>query len=455
MSSSPDAPPLLSFPPRVNFRPPTATRALLISMAVYFAMAQIAGGTGNLAVLVAFGANFGPLVEAGDTWRLVTSIFLHAGWIHLALNGWALYVLGRNVEAFYGAWKLLAIFLLSGLLGSIASARFSHAISVGASGGIFGLLGASVVFAFRWREKLRSMLLSRVTRVMGTALLPWVALNLALGVLVPRIDMAAHLGGLVGGVLLGMVLVPDALGEADGPKLPFPRVVASVCASLLIVSFASAASNIFRMRGQEGPILDPRVVPALMELDRPDALHTLDDALARTPDDPALLLARADVRAAARNWHEAAADYRRVLRLSPDDVRALNNLAWLLLEEAPESMRDRAEAERFSARAAQLSPADPYILGTYGAARLRAGAPEDAVRLLERALAVPRPAEDEATDRYLLAIARANAGRAAEARQALDKARAEEPVNAYRAEAESAIAAAESTAAETQRAPAP
>src|SRR5262249_4273815 len=159
----------------------------------------------------------------------------------------------------------------------IASARFSHAISVGASGGIFGLLGASVVFAFRWREKLRSMFLSRVTRVMGTALLPWVGLNLALGVLVPRIDIAAHLGGLLGGALLAVVLVPDALDEAVGPKPPFPRLIASVCASLLLVSFAAAGTNIFRMRGQEGPILDPRVVAALMDMDRHDALRTLDD----------------------------------------------------------------------------------------------------------------------------------------------------------------------------------
>jgi tetratricopeptide (TPR) repeat protein len=364
-------------------------------------------------------------------------------------------VLGRNVEAFYGAWKLLGIFLISGLLGSIASARFSHAISVGASGGIFGLLGASVVFAFRWRAKLRSMLLSRVTRVMGTALLPWVGLNLALGVLVPRIDIAAHVGGLLGGALLAVVLVPDALDEADGPKVPFPRLIASVCASLLLVSFAAAGTNIFRMRGQEGPILDPRVVAALMDMDRHDALRTLDDALEQTPDDPSLLMARANLRTAARNWHEAASDYRHVLRLSPDDGRALNNLAWLLLEEAPESMRDRAEAESLAAKAAQVMPEDPYVNGTYATARLRAGAYAAAVPLFEKALAVARPAEDESTDRYLLAVAYAKLGRTEEAGQALAKAKSEDPANPYRPEAESTLTAAGSGAAETQRAPAP
>ena len=453
MSSGPVAAPLLPPPPFVRLRPPTATRALLVGMVVYFTMATIAGGSDNLAALVAFGANYGPLVAEGDTWRLVASIFLHANLLHLALNAWALYVLGRNVEAFYGPWKLVAVFLLSGLAGSIASAQFSHAISVGASGGIFGLLGASIVFAFRWRAKLASVFLGRATRVMGTALLPWVALNLALGVLVPRIDIAAHLGGLVGGALLALVLNPDALSEVGGPRAAFPRLLVSLCMSLLLVSFAAAGQNIFRMRGEEGPILDPRVVPSLLEADRKDALQTLDDALARTPDDPALLLARADVQAAAHHWREAVSDYRKALALLPDEAHALNNLAWLLLEEAPESMRNRVEAESLAARAAKLTPNDPYVLGTYGAARLRNGDATEAAQLLGRALATSRPAAEEATDRYLYAIALAKSGRPDEAREALKKAQEQDPENAYRVEAESALAGAAS--ADTQKAPAP
>ena len=72
-------------PRAVRLRPPRATVALLVGMGVYFAMTEIAGGSGNLAVLVAFGANFGPLVAAGESWRLVASIFLHAGLLHLAV----------------------------------------------------------------------------------------------------------------------------------------------------------------------------------------------------------------------------------------------------------------------------------------------------------------------------------------------------------------------------------
>jgi predicted Zn-dependent protease len=115
-------------------------------------------------------------------------------------------------------------------------------------------------------------------------------------------------------------------------------------------------------------------------------------------------------------------------------------------------MRNRVEAESLAARAATLAPDDPYVLGTYGAARLRTGDPAHAAELLGRALAKSRPAAEEATDRYLYAIALAKGGRPGESREALDKARKQDSESAYRAEAESALAAA---SAETQKAPAP
>jgi membrane associated rhomboid family serine protease/Flp pilus assembly protein TadD len=440
---------ILSVVPRL--RPPTVTVALLVAMCVVFAMATIAGGSSDLAVLVAFGANFGPLVTAGDTWRLVASIFLHAGALHLVLNAWALFVLGRNLEAFYGPWRFLAIFLLSGLAGAAASAWISQAISVGASGGIFGLLGASIVFAFRWRATLPR----RVVRTMGTALLPWVALNVVLGFLIPRIDIAAHLGGLVAGAVLAAVIVPDVIREARGLAPPIPRMLTSLCASLLIVAAFSAGENIFRMRGPDGAVLDPRVVAALAEMDRESALANLHDALEREPNNRELLSARADLQVVAGNWEQAVADYRAALAVMPDDARALNNLAWLLLEEAPEAHRDRAEAARLAARAAELAPDDPYVLGTLGVVRLREGELPAATALLEHAVAAERPRHEQASDHFLLAVAYARSGRPREARRALRDGLRADADNRYRAEAESAVAAADPAAGPTQSAPAP
>jgi rhomboid protease GluP len=392
-------------------------------------MSWIAGGPENIAVVLAFGANYGPLVADGDLWRLVTSIFLHGGFLHLLLNAYALFFLGRNLEAFYGAWGLFVLFLGSGVAGSIASASLSNNISVGASGGIFGLLGASLVFAFRHR----GLLPKRVVTIMGTALVPWVVLNLVTGYFLPIVDINAHWGGLVGGALLAFVIPPVALEEALGRPAPAtPRFLASLCLSLFIVSFAAAAQNIFVLRGESGAILDPRVATGL-----PDT--NLDGAIERSPDDTRLLSMRAQREVASGDWIEAIRDYQRILDLNPQDADALNNLAWLLLEEAPEELRNRSEAGRLAERAVALDPENAYVLGTYGTVLLRRGDPRQAATFLERALAQNRPNLDEATDRYLLAIALAGAGRLEEGERSLNDAIRQDPKNRYRLEAEAAI----------------
>jgi rhomboid protease GluP len=417
--------------------PPRMTRIVLVAMLVYFAMVWIAGGPDDLAVIVNFGANFGPLVAAGEIWRLTASIFLHANLVHLLVNGYALYFLGRNVEAFFGMWGFLFLFLGSGLAGSITSAVFSEAISVGASGGIFGLLGASLVFAFRYR----GVLPSRVTKVMGTMLLPWVVVNILLGVFVPRVDMNAHLGGLGGGALLALFVPPAALRRAAGTHRPdLERMLASFSLSLLFVSFAAAGSNIFRMRGQEGALLDPRVMEAVGEIDREGAIAALTEALEKNPRDASLLMARAQLYRFTQRWFETIRDYQTLLEAEPSNVGALNNLAWILLEEAPEELRNAKEADRLATKALELSPADPYVLGTYGTVRLRRGEAGEAARYLKEALETDRSAADEGTDLYLLAIALARTGPSAEAKEALRRAIRVDPSNSYRGEAEGEVA---------------
>ena len=153
------------------------------------------------AILV-LGAKNNAAIEAGEVWRLGTSILLHGSLLHLAFNAYALYVLGTVLERLYGARRFLLVFFVSGLGGAAASYLFTVKNSVGASGAIFGLLGAAVVFGFRFR----GILPARIRRVLTVGLLPWVALNLVIGFVIPGIDNAAHLGGLITGCAVALVL---------------------------------------------------------------------------------------------------------------------------------------------------------------------------------------------------------------------------------------------------------
>ena len=139
-------------------------------------------------------------IQNGQIYRLITSMFLHSDIIHIACNMYALYILGPVVERYYGKTKFLIIYMLSGILGSIFSAAFMSAdtISIGASGAIFGLLGSIAYFTYYYRATLQGLLRSQI--------LPVILLNLALGFMIPGIDVSGHIGGLIGGILVSMAI---------------------------------------------------------------------------------------------------------------------------------------------------------------------------------------------------------------------------------------------------------
>lgn len=139
-------------------------------------------------------------IQNRQIYRLITSMFLHSDIIHIACNMYALYILGPVVERYYGKTKFLIIYMLSGILGSIFSAAFMSAdtISIGASGAIFGLLGSIAYFTYYYRATLQGLLRSQI--------LPVILLNLALGFMIPGIDVSGHIGGLIGGILVSMAI---------------------------------------------------------------------------------------------------------------------------------------------------------------------------------------------------------------------------------------------------------
>ena len=123
----------------------------------------LAGGSDNPQTLVNLGANYAPRVTVlGEYWRLFTANFLHIGLMHLAFNLYALYIVGTEVEMFYGPARFLVIYLLTGLSGAIASYAFTYGLSAGASTAIFGLIGTLVAFFIRNRDVFGEMSRSRL-----------------------------------------------------------------------------------------------------------------------------------------------------------------------------------------------------------------------------------------------------------------------------------------------------
>jgi rhomboid protease GluP len=190
----------------VDWRTSPLTWLLLAAIGAVFALELATGATQDPRVLVRLGALVPVLVWSGDWWRLLTAMFLHGGWLHIALNGWALYQLGGIFEAWMGSSRMALTYFASGLAGSVASLFFLRGdLSVGASGAIFGVLGALVGVLLRRRDRLQPQ-----AKALLTQLLTWAGINVFLGFSTPNIDNAAHLGGAAAGLVLGLVLRPTA-----------------------------------------------------------------------------------------------------------------------------------------------------------------------------------------------------------------------------------------------------
>lgn len=152
--------------------------------------------------LLPLGADFAPLTLHGEWWRLGASMFLHFGFMHIAGNMLGL-AYGRIVEVLFGHIGFLAIYIVSGLIGGVVSLSHHLAISAGASGAVFGLFGAFAAFLLLRRESIEPAVWQPVARQLGGILV----LNLVLGLTVSGIDMSAHVGGLVGGFVIAVLLL--------------------------------------------------------------------------------------------------------------------------------------------------------------------------------------------------------------------------------------------------------
>ena len=192
-----------------SYKQPIVTYIIMAICIILFILMELSGGSTNSQTLLKYGANLDVLVKNGEYYRLFTCIFLHIGIMHLLCNMYSLYIIDREVENLFGKIKYIIIFILSGIFGSIMSLAFTHnTISAGASGAIFGLLGALLYFGMHYRTYLGEAI--------KRSIIPIIVVNLIIGFFAEGIDLAAHIGGLVGGVLVAMMVgVPDKSKTKD------------------------------------------------------------------------------------------------------------------------------------------------------------------------------------------------------------------------------------------------
>ena len=177
---------------------PYVTYGLIILNVIMFLLMYVLGnGSKDIETLVKFVASCRPYVLNGEYFIIISTAFLHIGVIHLLVNCYSLYVIGSQMESFLGKVKFLLVYLISAISGSLMSLIFTDAVSAGASGAIFGLLGSMLYFGYNYRVFLGNVLKSQI--------IPLILLNLFIGML-PGIDNAAHIGGLVGGVFSTMAV---------------------------------------------------------------------------------------------------------------------------------------------------------------------------------------------------------------------------------------------------------
>jgi rhomboid protease GluP len=162
----------------------------------------------------ALGLKVNELIIQGQLWRLFTPMFLHGSILHIALNMYALLAFGPQLERYYGHTRYLALYVVSGFAGNVASFLFSAAPSLGASTAIFGLLGAEAIFLYRNRKLFGSSAQRALTNLIVIAVI-----NLVYGMAGSGIDNWGHIGGLVGGVLFAWFGGPVLEVSGSYPQL--------------------------------------------------------------------------------------------------------------------------------------------------------------------------------------------------------------------------------------------
>jgi rhomboid protease GluP len=299
-----------------------------INVAVYLGMVLASGSPFQDfpgMELVQWGANAGALTLSGEWWRLLTCVFIHGGLLHIAFNMWCLWDLGALSESLYGRWTFGALYLICGLGASLASVTWNvHVLSVGASGAIFGLAGA-LIAAFKLGEfSVPRAALSGTLR----SLVVFVGFNLIFGAASGVTDNAAHVGGLITGLILGALIARFAPMQDHAPR----RFAIFVAVILALACGAGALSHHYGL-----PLRFGRVnyggATSRVENSPAQTIAKLQNLVKQQPTFVPGHIALAKAYLSQGQFSPAEAELKRALELDPKSVEARLELGTVYLNQ--------------------------------------------------------------------------------------------------------------------------
>jgi membrane associated rhomboid family serine protease/Tfp pilus assembly protein PilF len=354
---------------------PVTAGLLAINVLVFLLCTLDAFKTGraftfNNLLLLRWGADYGPLTLDHQYWRILTSMFVHGNLLHIGTNMWCFWDFGRITERVYGRWRYLAIYLLTGLASSVASlAMHPSDVSVGASGAIFGVVGA-LVFPF-YRKRL--VLPAPVMKAMMRSLVSFIVINLLIGSAVTVIDNAAHVGGLLMGLILGAVITHFAITGADLGQI-FPKVAA--VAVIAVATGFVGVQHLYRDK--------LAAAQAYMALERGDLSVAIDrakQAIAKNPKDIDAHAVLAEAYFRRKQFADAVREYQAAYALNPKDDELAGQLGAAYLATGQFS-----QAETPLRQALQADPNDAINNTNLGIALADLNRPDEALMFLRKAL---------------------------------------------------------------------
>ena len=346
-----------SFASFLQTLPPVTRTIIAVNVLVYVAMglSGVSWTDPSVVQAIRWGADFGPLTLSGQWWRLFTSMFVHFGFFHIALNMWCLRNLAVALEPMMGSLAFSVTYLFSGLAASAVSTAWNPwRASAGASGAIFGIAGAFVSYLLLKKAAIPASLVRQNLRCLAVFIL----LNLSIGAASGHIDNSAHLGGLVAGLIIGALLprltrsvtnfggASGALGEMPTAAMPTEEAHRGNSRTTKLIWIAVGCAIVL-----------------LVGLRQVHARH-LSSAQ----------YGNAVSRAASGHMDEAIAEIRNLVQMQPNNVLAQALLGEWLLEQ-----NDPGEAIPPLEHAVQLEPDATAIEHNLAVAYLGAGEPKQAI----------------------------------------------------------------------------